>query len=270
MTQDDDAQRLRDAMYGEINLGAFSLFSGGFINYGYWNVIPNGPISAAERTESQAELYRRVVAQLNVGDSDHLLELGSGIGAGAALVAEHFGPRKLSCLDRSPEQLERAEANTVEVRRRYPDRVEFRQGSMTDIPWPAETFNGVYSVEALQHVDDLDATAREVSRVLVPGGRFSTATFFEPDEAPSSVEPELLETVDSGVDVLRPVGEFAAALQNAGLDEVSVTSLGDHVWVGMDRWIAQTEYADSWGRNWLRAWHSGWVDYFLITAHKPT
>ncbi|MGH8794148.1 MAG: class I SAM-dependent methyltransferase [Stackebrandtia sp.] len=269
MTHRPQAQDLRDAMYGEVNLGSFSLFSGDFINYGYWRGLGDGAeISVDERTKSQAELYRQVVSRLDVAADDRLLEIGCGIGAGAALVLREFAPAEVRGLDLSAEQLRRAERANAELLRQRSGRLSFHRGSATELPWTGASFDGVYSVEALQHVDDLAAMAREAHRVLRGGGRLAAATFFAPGEVVDAGLAELLETVDNGVDVVRPVGEFAAALTGAGFGDVTVTAIGEHVWDGLDRWIAQTEYRDTWGRNWIDGYRRGWVDYYVLTARK--
>jgi ubiquinone/menaquinone biosynthesis C-methylase UbiE len=263
-----DVQAQRDLMYGQLDLGSLSIFSGSFINYGYWDAIdPGRAITVEERTASQAELYRQVVARLEPHAREELLELGSGIGVGAALVAREFGVR-VSGLDRSDAQLARAAETNDFTLKEMPDRLSFHQGSVAAIPCGDGSFDGVYAVEMLQHVDDLAAVAREAHRVLRPGGRFATATFFAPDGAEQGPLADLLETVASGVDVVRPVGEFTADLTAAGFDEVTETSIGEHVWRQFDQWVAQTEYRDSWGRNWLRCYENGWVDYYLVTAVK--
>lgn len=255
-------------MYGDLDLGSLTIFSGSFINYGYWNAIaPDREITIEERTASQAELYRQVAARLEPGARDELLELGSGIGVGAALVAREFGVR-VRGLDRSPAQLARAAATNDFTLKEMPDRLSFHEGSVTAIPWGEATFDGVYAVETLQHVDDLAAVAREAHRVLKPGGRFAAATFFAPDGAGPTPVAELIETVASGVDVVKPVGEFTADLAEAGFSDVTATSIGEHVWRQFDQWVAQTEYRDSWGRNWLRCYENGWVDYYLVTAGR--
>lgn len=59
---------------------------------------------------------------------------------------------------------------------------------------------------------------------------------------------------------------FAEHLAEAGFGDIVTESIGERVWEGMDAWIAQTEYHDSWGRNWLPAYRDGWVDYYLIHA----
>lgn len=267
MTPNSSPQERRDSMYGEHDLSSLSIFSGSFINYGYWQgTDPDRPITLEERTQSQAALYRRVASRLKAGRGDRLLELGCGLGVGTALVAREFG-LIVTGLDRSREQLERARTVNAEAIEALPDRLSFQQGTVTELPVADNAVEGVYAVEMLQHVDDLAALAREVHRVLRPSSRFATAGFF----APQSVEPplaELLETVASGIDTIRPVGEFAADLENAGLQDVHIDAIGEHVWPHFDRWIAQTEHADSWSRNWLRCYEHGWIDYYLITARR--
>lgn len=254
-------------MYGEHDLSSLAIFSGSFINYGYWtDVDPDRPIAVEERTASQAEMYRLVVSLLEPGLGERLLELGSGIGVGAALVAHEFGVI-VTGVDRSDEQLERARRTNAEALAGLADRLSFQKGSVTDLPLADNAVEGVYAVEMLQHVDDLAQVAREIRRVLRPGGRFATAGFFAPDDAESPIA-EMIETVATGVDVIRPVGSFAADLDAAGLEGVSVASIGEHVWPCFDRWIAQTEHADSWGRNWLRCYENGWIDYYTVTARR--
>ncbi|MCD0443876.1 methyltransferase domain-containing protein [Glycomyces sp. A-F 0318] len=268
MEQESDIQAQRDLMYGELDLGSLTIFSGSFINYGYWgDVAPGREITLAERTASQAELYRRVVSRLSMPLGAELLELGSGIGVGAALVAREFGA-VVSGLDRSAAQLGRAAEANAATLADMPGRLSFYEGSVTAIPFPDASFDGVYAVEMLQHVDDLAAVAREVHRVLRPGGRFATATFFAPDGAGETPVADLIETVASGVDVVRPIGEFTADLEAAGLREVTATPIGEHVWRQFDQWVAQTEFRDSWGRNWLRCYENGWIDYYLVTAAR--
>ncbi|WP_035700323.1 class I SAM-dependent methyltransferase, partial [Glycomyces tenuis] len=265
MTQETSPQERRDLMYGEQDLSSLTIFSGSFINYGYWSdVDPDRPITVDERTESQAEMYRRVVSRLEPGLGERLLELGCGIGVGAALVAREFGVM-VTGVDRSDEQLERARRVNAEAIAELADRLTFQKGSVTELPSADNAVEGVYAVEMLQHVDDLAQTAREVQRVLRPGGRFATAAFFAPDAVEPSLS-ELIETIGPGIDVIRPVGEFAADLSEAGLEDVEVDPIGEHVWPYFDRWVAQTEYADSWGRNWLRCYENGWIDYYIVTA----
>lgn len=259
---------LRAAMYGEHDLGGLSLFSGGFINFGYWPELTGAMISLAERTESQAALYRLVLGRLGIGPDDVVLEVGCGIGAGAALAVREFAPRVLHGLDLSAAQLARARAANAVLLAEQPERLVLREGSALAMPYPDAMFDRCHSVEAAQHFEDLATFARELWRVLKPGGRVVVSTFFTRySEAAAELESKI-ETVASGIDVLRPITEFHRDLTDAGFVDIRVESIGGHVWPGFDAWMAQTEYRDSWGRGWLKAHRDGLVDYYLVSAER--
>lgn len=48
--------------------------------------------------------------------------------------------------------------------------VEQRQGSLTQIPFPDDTFDLTYTTEALEHAVDIESAIREMCRVTKPGG----------------------------------------------------------------------------------------------------
>jgi len=48
--------------------------------------------------------------------------------------------------------------------------IEQREGSLTAIPFPDDTFDLVYTTEALEHAVDIDSAVRELCRVTKPGG----------------------------------------------------------------------------------------------------
>ncbi|WP_067973119.1 class I SAM-dependent methyltransferase [Nocardiopsis trehalosi] len=260
---------LRAAMYGDGDLGSYSLFSGDFINYGYWpntRPDPGRAITVEERTRSQQDLYREVMRRLGPEPGHRLLEVGCGIGVGAALVLDEYAPAAVTGVDLSADQLDRAARVNAGALAAHPERLSYVRGAADDLPFPDASFDRVYSVEAAQHFDDTAGFAREARRVLRPGGRLAVTTFFAQHERGAERVGALIETVRSGVDVVRPVAGFAADLGAAGFAEVRVEPIGEHVWRCFDAWVAQTEYRDGWGRNWLRAYDNGLVDYYVVTA----
>src|SRR5947209_287233 len=96
---DSSGSSRRATMYGEDDLSSMSLFSGNYINFGYWQDFTPGPISVGERTESQANLYRAVLRRLRIDSTDVALEVGCGIAVGAALALREFNPRAIYGLD---------------------------------------------------------------------------------------------------------------------------------------------------------------------------
>ena len=57
-------------------------------------------------------------------------------------------------------------------------------------------------------------------------------------------------------------------LEDAGFKNIAIESIGQHVWVGFDQWISQSELNDTWNRNWLKAYQEHLLDYYEITAEK--
>ncbi|MQY31750.1 class I SAM-dependent methyltransferase [Nocardia aurantia] len=268
-TRDADASR-RAIMYGSGDLSASKLFSGHFINFGYWphDVVP-GRITLDQRTASQADLYREVLRRADIGGNDAVLEVGCGIGVGAALVLREFGPQRLVGLDLSDDQVARAERVNADVLAAQPGRLSFRQGSAFDMPFPREVFDSCISVEAAQHFEDLPGFASEVIRILKPGGRLTLTTFFTTaDDSAQRLAP-LIETIRNGVDVVTPIGSFAETLRTTGFEPVEVESIGEHVWHGYDAWMLHTGYENHWCRNWFRAYQDGRLDYYIVSAVKP-
>lgn len=183
MSGNSDASR-RAAMYGQNDLSSMTLFSGNFINFGYWkDFTPGTRIKVHERTESQANLYRTVLGRLNIEPTDVVLEVGCGIGIGAALSLREFEPSTIHALDLSQDQLDRAMRVNAELVTEQPNRLVFRQGSALALPYADEKFNKCYSVEAAQHFEDLARFAVQAHRILKPSGRLAVTTFFTPPEA---------------------------------------------------------------------------------------
>ncbi|MDQ2790632.1 MAG: methyltransferase domain-containing protein [Actinomycetota bacterium] len=255
-------------MYGEDDLSSMAIFSGNYINFGYWQAFTPGLISIGERTESQANLYRTVLRRLEIDPTDVVLEVGCGIAVGTVLALREFGPSAVYGIDLSPDQLDRAVRVNSELITQQPDRFVLQQGSALKLPHAGEKFDKCYSVEAAQHFEDLAAFASEAHRVLKPRGRLVVATFFMTRPTAAGELRRLIETIDSGIDVVSAIDSFRDDLLATGFVDVHVESIGEHVWHGWDAWMAQTEFKDGWGRNWLKAYHRGLIDYYLVTAAK--
>lgn len=106
--QGDNGASRRAAMYGADDLSSMAIFSGNYINFGYWQDFTPGLISVDERTESQANLYRTVLRRLEIAPTDVALEVGCGIAVGTVLVLQEFNPSTIYGLDLSQDQLDRA------------------------------------------------------------------------------------------------------------------------------------------------------------------
>jgi hypothetical protein len=79
----------------------------------------------------------------------------------------------------------------------------------------------------------------------------------------------MLAPLADGTDRANSIGVLEGRLQQAGFVAISTERIGDHVWPGWDKWLAQTEHRDRWPRNFLVAYRRGLLDYYLIVAEAP-
>ncbi|MGW7239825.1 class I SAM-dependent methyltransferase [Streptomyces sp. NPDC054804] len=258
------------AVYGPQDLSSAPAFGGGFINFGHWEGIPlDGPLTAEDRVRSQQDLYRRVLGTMG-GAGGHAVEVGCGLGLGAALALEEHGFTSVTGLDVHPEQLERARRVNAQLLGRVPERLRFVQGAAEEMPSEDGRFACLYSVEAAQHFRDLGAFGREAARVLRPGGRLAVTSFFLPAGA-EDVGAELAARLDSfasGLDVAHSLVSLLDALDAAGLTDVRAESIGGQVWAGLDHFLSGIDLPVQWPRNFLPAYRDGLLDYYVVSARR--
>ncbi len=127
---------------------------------------------------SMARLRKDLLEKMGNLDDKKILDVGSGTGTMAILVKQAYPAAEVVGLDGDPQILEIARAKARDLG----DGIRFDQGMSFDLPYPNESFDVVLTTMMLHHLsrDDKQATAREMYRVLRPGGRLFGADFGEP------------------------------------------------------------------------------------------
>ncbi len=98
-----------------------------------------------------------------------MLDIGSGIGGTARLIAERSGAR-VTGIDLTREFVETATALTALVG--LDDRVDFRQGSALDMPFEESGFDLATLIHVGMNIEDKPRLMAEAARVLRPGAHF--------------------------------------------------------------------------------------------------
>ncbi len=112
------------------------------------------------------EATREMADLISAGASDHVLDVGSGIGGPARYVASRFGCR-VTGIDLTPEFCDVARHLTRLLG--LDDRVDFHAGDALAMPFADASFDGAYSMNVSMNVADKAAFYREIRRVLKPG-----------------------------------------------------------------------------------------------------
>jgi len=113
------------------------------------------------------EATEELATALGVEATDHLLDVGSGIGGPARYFANRFNC-KVTGIDLTEEFCKAAQLLTERVG--LIDRIQFEQGDALNMSFPDAKFDGAYSMNVSMNVADKGALYAEIHRVLRPGG----------------------------------------------------------------------------------------------------
>jgi ubiquinone/menaquinone biosynthesis C-methylase UbiE len=222
---------------------------------------------------------QELAAELQPKPTDHILDIGCGIGGPARWIAANYGCR-VTGVDLTQEFCEAArELNTLTG---LADRVRIVHGSALAIPAHDDSFDRAYSQAVLMNISDKQAVFREALRVLRPGG--TLALFLA--GAGSAGEPyyPLPWATTTAISFLAAPDEVGRDLQSAGFEVVYVRDiaptlaaeaadavkrleaeglppLGEHVVTG--------ENAKEWRINVMRSVAEGRLSQIEALARKP-
>jgi SAM-dependent methyltransferase len=109
-----------------------------------------------------------VHAHIDFGGCRHILEVGCGVGAQMEVLLRRWPNLKITGIDRSPAQIERARGylkNHIETGRAG---VDVAEGG--DLPFADNSFDGAFICWVLEHTQKPAALLKEIKRVIKPGG----------------------------------------------------------------------------------------------------
>ncbi|MFC2951857.1 SAM-dependent methyltransferase [Marinicaulis aureus] len=148
----------------------------------------------------------------------HVLDIGSGYGGAARVLAGGFGA-DVTCLNLSRVENDRNDALTKE--QGLSDKIAILEGSFEDIPANDAAFDIVWSQDAILHAGDRGKVLDEVARVLKKGGEF---IFTDPMQADALTDASVLQAIYDRIHLtsLASFGFYRRELEQRGFSEVAV------------------------------------------------
>jgi arsenite methyltransferase len=159
------------------------------------------------------DLTRRLARTIELRPGDRVLDVASGPGTTAFLLASEFGV-EVDGVDLG--ELTVAKANATAAAEGIDDRVQFHLGDAERIPLPDASVDAVVCECAFCTFPDKETAAAEMARVLRSGGRVGI-TDVALDPARLDAELQSLAGWVACLADARPVAEYVELLATAGL-----------------------------------------------------
>ena len=141
-------------------------FYGDSFHFGYFR-------TGSETLPQALDAHTDLVAEMaGPTGEQHILDVGCGLGAPAARIADRYGC-KITAVNISREQIR--QGRELMEQRQMSDRVRIVRGDARALDFPDGSFDGIVCLEAAGDIcvseEDKERLVRELHRVLRPGGR---------------------------------------------------------------------------------------------------
>jgi ubiquinone/menaquinone biosynthesis C-methylase UbiE len=172
------------------------------------------------RVTAREQRFRtRLLEIAAISPGQRVLDLGCGSGTLAILASERQPDAAIAGIDADPGMVERARRKAEAAGAK----IELQVGSATALPHPDGSFDVVLSSLLFHHLprDAKEQAAREIARVLAPGGRVAIADWGAPSDPLMRALFLTIQLVDGFETTADSVaGRLPGILRAAGLGEV--------------------------------------------------
>ena len=191
--------------------------------------------------ESIYDASRRTVAHLasclnSIDKGCRVLDIGSGFGGASRYLAGKFGCQ-VTALNLS--EVENQRHREMNKEQGLDHLIEVVDGNFEEIPFPDETFDVVWSQDAILHSGNRERVVTEVARVLKPGGEFIFTDPMQSDDCPDGCLQPIYDRIH--LESLGSPGFYRKTAKNLGVEEVGFDNKTPHLVRHYARVLDETE-----------------------------
>ncbi|NEO93524.1 MAG: methyltransferase domain-containing protein [Moorea sp. SIO3G5] len=249
----------------------YATFWGGeHITYGIYKSSDEPIHDASKRTvETIAQTLE------NLAPDSRVIDLGAGYGGAARYLAKTYGC-SVCCLNLSERQNQRNRQLNQEQNLAH--LVEVTQGSFEDIPYPDNSFNIVWSQDAILHSSDRTQVFEEIKRVLQPGGELIFTDPMQKETCPPGLLQPAFDRL--GIKDMGSYRFYSQTAQELGFEELHFIDLSENVPIHYRRFgkevrdryqevvtITSTELADKTLKSiepWIEYYEKGYMQWGIL------
>ena len=247
-----------------------AIWGGEHIHYGIYT-RPDEPIHDASLSTV------KTIAQTlkKIDQNSRVIDLGAGYGGAARYLAKTYGC-SVCCLNLS--QLQNQRNGQLNQEQNLDPLVEITQGSFEDIPYPNNSFDIVWSQDAILHSGDRCLVFQEIKRILKPGGEF---IFTDPMESETCPPGALQPAFDRlGISDMGSYRFYSQTLKDLGFEELNFIDLSQNVAIHYRRFreevqkrynevvkLTSTEFVDKTLDSiqpWIERYEQGYMQWAIL------
>jgi len=191
-----------------------SVWGGEDIHIGLYDQDNDSVFEASQRT------VEKMASLLDLSRRPSVLDIGAGYGGAARYLAKHFHC-PVTCLNLSEVQNQRN--RQLNFDQGLQTLVKVVTGNFEDIPEGDNTFDVIWSQDAILHSGDRVRVLKEVSRVIKDGGEFIFTDPMQSDNCPPGVLQPVLDRIH--LDSLGSPAFYRQTAASLGFDEVEFVDL---------------------------------------------
>ena len=253
----------------------YTIWGGEDLHLGYYKSDSDSVYQASRQT-----IDHMVSRSAFLGKKARVIDLGGGFSGSARYLAKNYG-WEVVVLNLSETENQRARKMNKE--QGLDNMIEVVDGSFDTIPYPDESFDIVWSQDAILHSDNRQKVLDEARRVLKPGGEMIFTDPMQTDDCPADVLQPIYDRIH--LTSLGSPGFYKDYARKIGFELVGFEELAPHLTKSYARILEELEkrehevkgkisqeYIDNMKtglRHWVDGGNKGYLTWGVFHFRKP-